>query len=164
MARPIEGRALGVMALAFAAGLSASAVAQAPPTRALLAPPAVPSVPLGDVPGSDPEAPPRTLATVNPFSGQPQAIAEGKLLFRRMNCAYCHDFEAKGLMGPSLVSGAWLYGGTPVQVFRSISDGRPQGMPSWRLALPAESIWKIVAYLESLGGMAKATATQGASQ
>ena len=55
-------------------------------------------------------------------------------------------------MGPNLTDAYWRYGGTPAAIYKSISEGRPQGMPSWGLALPSQEIWKIVAYIATLGG------------
>ena len=34
-------------------------------------------------------------------------------------------------MGPSLQDSRWHFGGTPGEVFQSIYEGRPDGMPSW---------------------------------
>jgi len=79
-------------------------------------------------------------------------VAEGKALFVRMNCAGCHGYDAGGGMGPNLKDGYWRYGGAPVSLFKSIYEGRPQGMPAWNPALPPEDIWKLVAYVQSLGG------------
>jgi cytochrome c oxidase cbb3-type subunit 3 len=109
-------------------------------------------IPLGDVPGLGGARQQAALGVKNPFDGKPEAVTEGKQLFRSMNCAYCHAFEAKGLMGPSLADHYWRYGGAPSQLYKSIYEGRPQGMPAWGATLPSDSIWKIVSYLESLGG------------
>ena len=81
-----------------------------------------------------------------------------------MNCAGCHGYGAKGGMGPNLTDTYWRYGGTPVLIFKSIYEGRPQGMPAWNPALPPEEIWKLVAYIESLGGAYQASQTQAAMQ
>ena len=88
----------------------------------------------------------------NPLEGRPGAVAEGHRRFIEMNCAGCHGYDAAGAMGPNLTDKYWRYGGTPVQVFKSIYEGRPGGMPAWSGALPAQEIWKIVAFIESLGG------------
>jgi cytochrome c oxidase cbb3-type subunit 3 len=88
----------------------------------------------------------------NPYAGQKQAIETGQQLFVTMNCADCHGFDAKGGMGPNLTGKYWRYGGTPADIFKSIYEGRPQGMPAWGRALPKQSIWMIVAYIQSLGG------------
>ncbi|MBE7942043.1 MULTISPECIES: c-type cytochrome [Ramlibacter] len=125
-------------------GSTASAPSTQPPAIAALA-----AVPLGDVAGGHA---PAAAADPNPFHNQPEAVAEGRALFVKMNCAGCHGYDAKGAMGPNLTDGYWRYGGAPVSIFKSIYEGRPQGMPAWNPALPPDDIWKIVAYVESLGG------------
>lgn len=110
---------------------------------------AIAAIPLGDVVGGH-TAPDKPIG--NPFGGKPESVAEGRTLFVKMNCAGCHGYEAKGGMGPNLTDGYWRYGGAPVQIFKSIYEGRPQGMPAWNPALPPEEIWKVVAYIQSLGG------------
>lgn len=107
------------------------------------------SIPLGAPPGQ-----PVSIAAqiANPFEGNGQAVQQGKALFGAMNCVYCHGSQASGLMGPSLQDPAWRYGGTPAEIFNSIHDGRPKGMPAYGGRLPPAEIWKLVAYIESLGG------------
>ena len=109
------------------------------------------ALPLGQPPG---EATPAAAAISNPLEGSAQAVAQGKALFTAMNCVYCHGPQGAGLIGPPLDSPAWRYGGAPAQIYNSIHDGRPQGMPAWGSRLPPEQIWQLVAYLESLGGAA----------
>jgi cytochrome c oxidase cbb3-type subunit 3 len=123
---------------------------------------AVGAVPLGDVAG----AAQSTLATQfpNPYAQDPQAVQQGQDLFVKMNCAGCHGYGAKGAMGPNLTDGYWRYGGVPASIFNSIYQGRPQGMPAWNPALPPRDIWKIVAYIESLGGSYPASQYQAALQ
>ena len=87
-----------------------------------------------------------------PVSDDPQAIEQGKQLYRKMNCAGCHAYTGKGNMGPDLTDTYWRYGGLPIQIYETIRDGRPQGMPAWGAALPPEEIWKLVAYIQSFGG------------
>ena len=113
-------------------------------------PTAVGDIPLGDVVG----AARSTLATQfpNPYANDPQAVQQGHDLFIKMNCAGCHGYGAKGAMGPNLTDGYWRYGGVPASIFNSIYQGRPQGMPAWNPALPPQDIWKLVAYIQSLGG------------
>jgi cytochrome c oxidase cbb3-type subunit 3 len=88
----------------------------------------------------------------NPYEGDAVAVADGKALFSSMNCVYCHGAGGSGLIGPALNGRGWRYGGAPAQLYNSIHDGRPQGMPAWGSRLPPDQIWKLVAYLESLGG------------
>lgn len=87
--------------------------------------------------------PPMTPAT-------PDAIAAGKTLFAKMNCAGCHTYTGKGFMGPDLTDTYWRYGGAPEDIYRSIYEGRPQGMPAWGKKLPPDQIWQLVHYIRSL--------------
>ena len=118
------------------------------------------AVPLGDVAG----AAKNTVAIANPYGDSPEAVRQGEQLFVKMNCAGCHGYGATGGMGPNLTDPYWRYGGTPAMIFKSIYEGRPQGMPAWNPALPPEEIWKLVAYVESLGGGYSDSQTQAAIQ
>lgn len=111
---------------------------------------AVAAVPLGDLAGAEESNLGTSIS--NPYSNNPQAAQQGHELFVRMNCAGCHGYEASGGMGPNLTDTYWRYGGSPVGIFKSIYEGRPQGMPAWNKALPPDEIWKLVAYIQSLGG------------
>jgi cytochrome c oxidase cbb3-type subunit 3 len=73
-------------------------------------------------------------------------------MFRAMNCASCHGYAAEGGMGPALNDDYWRYGGTPVEIYKSIYEGRPKGMPAWGVALPPSQIWALTSYIASLGG------------
>ena len=120
------------------------------PAKALPDEGKIASIPLGDLAGVAQSNVPGQIR--NPFDGNPEAVAQGKELFGKMNCAGCHGYTVEGAMGPDLKDQYWRYGGTPVEIFKSIYEGRPQGMPAWGQALPAAEIWKITAYLQSLGG------------
>jgi cytochrome c oxidase cbb3-type subunit 3 len=88
----------------------------------------------------------------SPYAGDAAAIEQGRDLFVSMNCAACHSYDLKGGMGPDLTDTYWRYGGAPADIYKSIFEGRPQGMPAWGRALPQAMIWRIVAYIESKGG------------
>jgi len=81
-----------------------------------------------------------------------------------MNCAGCHGYDAKGGMGPDLTDTEWRYGGTPIDIYKSIYEGRAQGMPAWGNALPTTPIWQLVAYIQSLGGTLPAAPDGDAQQ
>ena len=87
----------------------------------------------------------------NPFQGDPGKVKEGGALFVSYNCMDCHGMDGSGAMGPSLADGRWHFGGTPGEVFQSIYEGRPDGMPSWGGRIPDDQIWRLVAYVQSLG-------------
>jgi cytochrome c oxidase cbb3-type subunit 3 len=83
------------------------------------------------------------------FEGNKLAIADGEQLFGQMNCTGCH-FNGGGGMGPALMSGYWRYGGRIEQIYESIAQGRPNGMPSWQFVLGPTQIWDLAAYVKSL--------------
>ena len=78
-------------------------------------------------------------------------MSEGKRLFTWMNCSGCHA-QGGGGMGPPLMDDRWIYGSQPEQIFATIVEGRPNGMPSFRGKLPDHQVWQIVAYVRSLSG------------
>ena len=47
----------------------------------------------------------------------------------------------------------WSYGHEADQIYRSILEGRPNGMPAWGGRIPAYQIWQIVAYVRSLNNL-----------
>ncbi|HWJ23285.1 MAG TPA: c-type cytochrome [Gemmatimonadaceae bacterium] len=88
----------------------------------------------------------------NPYVGDMAAIKEGHDLFVGMNCAGCHGYDLKGGMGPDLTDTYWRYGGSPADIYKSVFEGRPQGMPAWGRSIPPALVWKVVAYIQSKGG------------
>ncbi|HEX6367450.1 MAG TPA: cytochrome c [Longimicrobium sp.] len=95
----------------------------------------------------------------NPYAGNPVAIQDGQRLFGAMNCVGCHDYDGSGGMGPNLRDRYWRYGGTPAEVYKTIFEGRPKGMPAWGSALPPDEIWRVVAWIQTLGGSWPASPT-----
>src|SRR5689334_23346973 len=59
------------------------------------------------------------------------AVNEGQRLYRWYNCVGCHAHGGGG-MGPPLMDAKWIYGSSPEDVYSSIVDGRPNGMPAFR--------------------------------
>ena len=96
------------------------------------------------------------------FEGNRLAIADGEQLFGQMNCTGCH-FNGGGGMGPALMSGHWRYGGRMEQIYESIAQGRPNGMPSWQFVLGPTQIWDLAAYVKSLSVPAPSAASQTAA-
>lgn len=80
----------------------------------------------------------------------PVPASEGERLFIGYNCADCHGFGGVGSMGPSFQDGRWRFGGSEDSVYRSIAEGRPDGMPRWGPRIPAAHIRTLTAYVRSL--------------
>ena len=100
-----------------------------------------------------PGAPPPAAPDISPFQQNAWGIAEGKRLFTFYNCAGCHS-NGGGGMGPALMDDKWVYGSRSANIFASIVEGRPNGMPSWRNKIPDAQVWQIVAYVQSMSGQA----------
>jgi cytochrome c oxidase cbb3-type subunit 3 len=92
-------------------------------------------------------------ATVEePYGDIAYAVSEGKRYFNWMNCSGCHA-NGGGGMGPALMDDEWIYGSDPEQIFATIAQGRPNGMPSFKYRLSNQQIWQLVAYVRSLSGL-----------
>jgi cytochrome c oxidase cbb3-type subunit 3 len=90
-------------------------------------------------------------ATVNQYEKNAWAVSEGKRLYGWYNCSGCHS-QGGGGMGPPLMDDEWIYGSDPANIFATIVEGRPNGMPSFRGRIPDDQVWKLVAYVRSLSG------------
>ena len=86
----------------------------------------------------------------NPHKGNAQAAKDGEKMFAAFNCDGCHGGGAVGFVGPNMADGRWRYGGSDGEIYHSIFYGRPSGMPAWGGTLPADAIWRLVTYLQSL--------------
>ena len=92
----------------------------------------------------------KPLLVKNPYEGDKRAMAVGGQLFVGYNCLDCHGAEGSGAMGPSFQDGRWHFGGSPGEVFESIYQGRPDGMPAWGGRISNDQIWMLTAYVRSL--------------
>lgn len=116
------------------------------PGQAVIGQNAPGSFPVGRMPGLIPS--PEEVP--NPYAGDAGALREGRQLFVAYNCYGCHGGHGGGGMGPSLRDDTWIYGGSAIEIFDSIAEGRPNSMPAWQAMLPAEIIWKMTAYIQSM--------------
>ena len=92
----------------------------------------------------------RAWTLTNPHEGDKKAIAEGAQLFIAYNCIDCHGADGSGAVGPAFSDGRWHFGGTPGEVFESIYEGRPDGMPQWGGRITNDQIWMLASYVRSL--------------
>jgi cytochrome c oxidase cbb3-type subunit 3 len=104
----------------------------------------------------------RVGGTPQPVARNPQAaryehnafhIGEGKRYYEWYNCYSCHA-AGGGDIGPPLMDDQWRYGGEIEQIFSSIVEGRPNGMPSFAGRIPEQQLWEIAAYVRAMSGNA----------
>src|ERR1051325_1823482 len=93
-----------------------------------------------------------TKPGVGPYDENAWAVSEGKRLYNWYNCVGCHANGGGGL-GPPVMDDKWSYGSEPENIYRTILEGRPNGMPAFGGKIPDDQIWQIVAYVRSLGGL-----------
>jgi cytochrome c oxidase cbb3-type subunit 3 len=94
-------------------------------------------------------------ATSNPDERNAWSVAQGKQLYEAYNCNGCHA-NGGGGMGPALMDAIWLYGSQPREIYTSIVQGRPNGMPAFGGRISDEQVWQLVAYVRSMSGLVRA--------
>ena len=89
------------------------------------------------------------------MSRNPVFVEAGRQTFQS-NCVPCHLPSLRGksenpaAVGPDLTDTAWLHGGTPKEIYVTVSKGVPaKGMLSWEPVLGQKKTVEVVAYLLS---------------
>ena len=113
----------------------------------------VPLVPGGPVPAD---------SGPGPYDENAYAVSQGKTLYNQYNCSGCH-FQGGGGIGPALMDADWIYGSRPENIYETIAEGRPNGMPSYGRKIVPDQIWQIAAYVLSLSGNVRLDAAPGRS-
>ena len=93
----------------------------------------------------------------SPYQENAWGVGEGKRLYSAFNCTGCHGVNGGGAIGPALIDDKWIYGSHPDQIYATISQGRPDGMPSFGGHIPTQQIWQLVAYVQSMSGQVRQT-------
>jgi cytochrome c oxidase cbb3-type subunit 3 len=106
------------------------------------------------------ETQPPPVPVKNEYEENAYAMNEGKRLFTWFNCTGCHANGGGGI-GPPLMDDMWIYGSQPEQVFSTIVQGRPNGMPSFRGKIPDYQVWQLAAYVRSMSGQVPSDAAPG---
>ena len=92
----------------------------------------------------------------NPYEENAYAVSQGQRLFSLYNCVGCHSHGGGG-SGPALMDDKWIYGHEPANVYATIVQGRPNGMPAFGGKIPEAQVWQIVAYVRSMAGYLPST-------
>ncbi|MGA8036474.1 MAG: c-type cytochrome [Candidatus Acidiferrales bacterium] len=110
------------------------------------------------------KVPPDYHAKVNPYAGQPDAIAGGAKLFLD-HCSKCHGEDALGTgKKPSLRSDRVQKEATEGDLFWLLKNGNlAKGMPTWS-AIPEPSRWQIIAFVRSLGATSAVAPTANSKE
>jgi cytochrome c oxidase cbb3-type subunit 3 len=87
-------------------------------------------------------------------------LSEGKRLYQWFNCVGCHA-HGGGDSGPPLMDNQWRYGGEIEQIYATIQQGRPNGMPAFGGKIPDQQIWQLAGYVRSMSGNLSRTASPG---
>lgn len=152
--------ARGALSTALVAALVTVAACKREERRFIEVPPtATPSSPL-TISGLQPGPSFITATVESPYDDIAYSVAQGKKLFSTMNCSGCHA-HGGGSIGPALMDDQWIYGSGPEQIFASIAQGRPNGMPTWKYKLSTQQIWELVSYVRSLSGLIPKSARPG---
>ena len=96
------------------------------------------------------KVPPREHAKVNPYRGQPDAVAAGRRIYQD-HCQKCHGENAEGTKKrPPLRSDVVQKLASEGDLHWLLVNGyMKKGMPSWS-KLPDPQLWQLITYLKSL--------------
>ena len=87
----------------------------------------------------------------NLYTGDLDAIAAGKSLWKNIGCYSCHGQRAEGGVGPNLSDDVWVYKPTDKTLYNTIARGRSgTNMVGWSKELSPGQIWQLVAFIRSL--------------
>ena len=143
-----DARSLGIALLVLAAGLGCERETrrfrELPPTAT-----ADTSLRLSPL---QPGPPVRRVLLKSAYEDNAYAVSEGKRWFSQFNCVGCHG-HGGGAMGPPLMDDEWIYGSEPENIFATIVEGRPNGMPAFGGKVATNQVWQLVAYVRSLSGL-----------
>jgi cytochrome c oxidase cbb3-type subunit 3 len=102
----------------------------------------------------------RNPPAYSPYQENAYGVSQGKTLYNQFNCSGCH-FQGGGGIGPPLMDADWIYGSRPENIFESIVEGRPNGMPSFGGKIVTDQVWQLVAYVRSMSGLLRKDVAPG---
>lgn len=89
---------------------------------------------------------------LNSYTGNPEAIKEGKRLFAMYGCSFCHGRLGSGdRQGPPLNDDDWKFGGDDATLMKLVKGEIKQSKHrNFGEDLEEDQIWEILAYIRSL--------------
>ena len=104
-----------------------------------------------EAPASADQQKPKKL---NPFTGNEEAIKEGRQLYLQSGCPGCHGSGGGGAMAgaTAFIRDTWKFGGDDETYFKVTKGTYPgQTMPAvFGAILSDEQVWKIIAWVRSI--------------
>ena len=86
-------------------------------------------------------------------------LSKGKALFET-NCVTCHNPKGEGNIGPNLTDKNWIYGFDIKDVFKTVKNGTPNGMPEHNSKFNPVQLQQVASFVLSLPDT-KGKAVQG---
>ena len=85
------------------------------------------------------------------LASEPAVLEAGSRIFKNPAlCAQCHKDDGSGNIGPNLTDRFWINGGSPMAIYNTILNGRPdKGMQAWKENGPT-FVQRATAYVLSL--------------
>jgi cytochrome c oxidase cbb3-type subunit 3 len=119
-------------------------------------------VQIGDLQPGQPASlhPPKPPPQAGAYQENAYAVSQGKQLYSWFGCVGCHA-QGGGGMGPPLIDADWRYGSEPQNIYDTIVEGRPNGMPSFRQKLTPQQVWQLTAYVRSISGLVPVDVANG---
>jgi len=91
---------------------------------------------------------------LNPYTGNPEAIAEGRKVYFLYSCNACHGGTGGGGMAGRpgiLYDDNWVYGSDDESLFKLMRGQIPnQTMPAVGQSMTDDEIWKVLAWIRTL--------------
>jgi cytochrome c oxidase cbb3-type subunit III len=84
------------------------------------------------------------------LANDPATVRVGRGVYAS-NCVACHAATGGGGIGPNLTDNAWIHGGRPTDLLRTVNEGvLAKGMPAWGPQLGLDRVQSAVAYVLTL--------------
>ena len=87
---------------------------------------------------------------LNPYSGDPAAIEQGRALYVQHGCSACHGVRGGGGMALPLVDDTWAFGSSDEVLFKLIKGEIAESTMPRVWQLEPDPVWKMLAYIRSL--------------
>lgn len=97
-------------------------------------------------------APAMTEDSLVAITHDPARLKAGEDRFKS-TCSPCHQADGGGLIGPNLTDAYWIHGGTPLEIFHTVTSGvLAKGMPAWGQTMNPREVAEVTAYVMTLRG------------